>query len=210
MATTRRRRTASSRSRSKTSPPRKRRKIKTTGTARKPQKKRNKRKPVKKSDIKNRLQKIAIIFFFIADAVLIYFFIRHCSVPAVTEDPQPVKEPVRQPVQQSIQIEVLNGCGVSGIAALFTEFLRDSGFDVVRTDNYMENGRIRYNVLETTVVDRRGNIENARRIAAALRLDEDKVLSEPNELYLLDATVILGEDFKRMQIWKTLERDYGE
>ncbi len=30
-----------------------------------------------------------------------------------------------------VQIEVLNGCGVAGVADRFTEFLRTEGFDVV-------------------------------------------------------------------------------
>jgi hypothetical protein len=36
-----------------------------------------------------------------------------------------------------IQVEVLNGCGVTGVADRFTDFLRSEKFDVVKTDNYV-------------------------------------------------------------------------
>ncbi|MBN2416778.1 LytR C-terminal domain-containing protein [bacterium] len=211
MASNRRRRSAGAgRSRPSAPPPRKQRKVSASGGSKRPPRKKPSRRPAKKINLKGRLQKIAIGFFFIADAVLIYFFIRHCTVPQTVQEPVAVQEPVREPVPQTIQIEVLNGCGVSGIAATFTDYLRDSGFDVVKTDNYMENGRLRFNVLQTMVIDRRGRMERARQIAAALRLDESRILSEPSDAYLIDATVVLGEDFKTMEIWNILERTYGE
>lgn len=210
MASDRRRRSSSSsRGTASAPPPRKQRKIK-------PAVRKNKKvpaakirkKPGQKQDIKSRLQKLAIVVFFAADIVLIYFFIRHCSTAPAPPPDDVQKAAVEEVSPRILQIEVLNGCGVSGIAARFTDYLRDEGFDVVKTDNYKENEREKFNMPHTVVIDRRGKVENAVRVAKALGLPERSVLSEPNEAYLIDATVILGEDFKQLNIWTMLERTY--
>jgi hypothetical protein len=94
----------------------------------------------------------------------------------------------------------LNGCGVSGVANKFTDHLRANGFDVVKTDNYES-----FNVLRTVVIDRRGNMENATRVAESMGLSEERVLQEVHEAYLIDATVILGKDFRQLAVWRLME-----
>jgi len=121
--------------------------------------------------------------------------IRHCSQPPVEE--KLVVEPPRP-----LQIEILNGCGVSGIAAQFTDYFRARGFDVIRTENYET-----FNVLETVVIDRRDNRENSLRIAEALGLDESRILIEVNETIFFDATIILGKDFRQLESWRYIGRE---
>ena len=41
-----------------------------------------------------------------------------------------------QLISDIIQVEVLNGCGVSGIANAYTSVLRKNGFDVVEPGNF--------------------------------------------------------------------------
>lgn len=158
------------------------------------QRRRRPRKP--KIDWSDNLIKFLIGLVLVVDLVLIYFVARQCSKPAVV-----VEEPTT-PVEETriLQIEVLNGCGVSGIANEYTDYLRGKGFDVVKTDNYES-----FNVLRTVVIDRRGNIKNGVRIAEALGLGEDRVLQEVNEAYLIDATVILGKDYRQLEAWQLME-----
>jgi len=217
MAANRRRRRTSSKNKSGTVALRKQRTLKkvTEKPVKKksPQKKNvakrtKKRKSAKPVDWKVGVQKWAIIFFFIADILLIYFFIKHCSVAPVEDVPLVEDIPVQQTVRKTLQIEVLNGCAVGGLAAKFTDYLRDKGFDVVKTDNYMENGKKNFRMEHTVVIDRRGEMENARRVADILKLPAARVLSEPNKTYLIDATVVLGLDYSNMAIWKVLEQKY--
>ena len=165
----------------------------------KPPKVRKARKPI---DWKGRLMKGAIALFVAVDLALIFFFIRQCAKPP--QDPLRPVEP--ETVLRPLQIEVLNGCGVSGIANTYTEFLRAQGFDVVKTDNYIEGGAVRFNITTTVVVDRRGQEKHARQIARALGLGADRVLSEPSDAYLIDATVILGADFASVPAWPSMEK----
>ena len=104
-----------------------------------------------------------------------------------------------------IQIEVLNGCGAPKIADKFTAFLRRRGFDVVKTANY-EN----FNVPKTLVIDRKGNSKNAIRLAETLGLKKTEVIQEIHDMFMVDATIVLGKDFRMLPSWKTLEKNNGK
>ena len=65
--------------------------------------------------------------------------------------------------KKNMQIEVLNGCGVDGVADMFTDSLRKKNIDVVNTGNYRS-----YNVDNSIVIDRRGNIINAEYLAEVI------------------------------------------
>lgn len=94
---------------------------------------------------------------------------------------------------RDIKVEVLNGIGVDGIAAEVTDFLREKGFDVVKTD---DAGRTDY--IYSMVKDRTGNLYSARNLAEILNIDTLSVLQEINKSLILDATVILGKDYKHL------------
>ena len=92
-----------------------------------------------------------------------------------------------------IQVEVRNGCGVSGLAESMTQFLRHEGFDVVEVGNYTS-----FNQAKTLVVDRVGNLEAAQKVAAALGLSDDRVVQEIRQDYFLDASVVIGQDYETL------------
>lgn len=92
-----------------------------------------------------------------------------------------------------IQVEVLNGCGVSGLADRFTDFLRDKGFDVVNKGNY-----IQFDIEKTIVIDRLGNLSNAKEVAKSLGVNQNSVMTQINEDYFLDVSVILGADYYKL------------
>jgi len=93
-----------------------------------------------------------------------------------------------------MQIEVLNGCGVAGIGDVITTFLRKSGFDVIQTGNY-----ISFDVMNTIVIDRKGNIQNALAVADSLGIGETAVIQQVNKDYFLDVSVIIGKDYKKLK-----------
>lgn len=92
-----------------------------------------------------------------------------------------------------IQLEVLNGCGESGIANNFTSLLRNSGFDVVEVGNFE-----RFDVEQSFVISRGSSLANARRVADALGVDENNIIREESSDFYLDVTVVLGEDYKQL------------
>lgn len=94
-----------------------------------------------------------------------------------------------------IQLEVLNGCGVPGLANRFTSTLRKNGFDVVETGNF-EN----FNMTNTVVIARTISTENAQRVADAIGVDPENVFVEASEDFYLDATVVIGSDYESLTL----------
>ncbi len=89
-----------------------------------------------------------------------------------------------------ISVEVLNGAGESGAAAQITEALRDAGFDVKTFGNASS-----FEYDSTLVIDRSNRAGAAQSVAEALGVME--VRSEPRPELYLDATIILGRDWRR-------------
>jgi hypothetical protein len=94
-----------------------------------------------------------------------------------------------------IQLQVLNGHGTPGLATTFSNKLRQSGFDVVETGNFET-----FDVQKTYIIDRIGNIENARRVARALGVANDQILREISIGYYLDVTVVIGADYSELNL----------
>ncbi len=120
----------------------------------------------------------------LAVLVLLYALIRSNLVPS------PDASTEVEPGRDIIQVEIRNGCGVSGLAEGMRQFLRQEGFDVVEVGNHSS-----FNQAQTIVVDRVGNLEAARRVAASLGLSEERVKQELRQDYFLDASVIIGQDY---------------
>jgi hypothetical protein len=100
-----------------------------------------------------------------------------------------------QLISKVIQVEVLNGCGVPGIASRYTRILRKNGFDVVESGNF-DN----FDVTHTFIVDHSGHIENARRVARALGVNPKRVIEERSKDYYLDATIVVGSDYNSLKL----------
>jgi hypothetical protein len=95
-----------------------------------------------------------------------------------------------------VQIDVLNGCGVSGTGQKMTSFLRAAGYDVVDMGNYKT-----FDVKQSLVIDRSGNAEIAKKIASDLGIDPAHVVQQISPEYFVTASVVLGKDFKNLRAW---------
>jgi hypothetical protein len=86
-----------------------------------------------------------------------------------------------------VKVEVLNGSGVTGLAAKVGDMLKDKGCDVIKVGNAEGT-----EYSSTYIYDRKGNGEKAKRIAEILDVNEYKV--ELDDKTNADVTVILGKD----------------
>jgi hypothetical protein len=93
-----------------------------------------------------------------------------------------------------IQVDVLNGCGVSGIAIKFTEYLRARGFDVLEMGNYKS-----FEVEVSIVIDRVGNQMNAKKVAYALGISEKNIVQQISNDSYLDCSIVIGKDYKTLK-----------
>jgi len=92
-----------------------------------------------------------------------------------------------------IKIEVLNGCGVSGIADKLTDYLRENKIDVVNLGNYRS-----FEIENSIIIGRNKKIKNAELVASLVGLDRNSVIQQINPDYLLDVTFILGKDYRNL------------
>ena len=123
-------------------------------------------------------------------AILIYAFGQRVSEPR--PDPYRLENP-NGLLGDIIQVEVRNGTTISGLAASLTEHLRSHGFDVVETSNYTDQS-----VEKTVILDRVGNLDAAQQVALALGLGDDQISEELKPEYYIDATIVVGADYKRI------------
>lgn len=139
-------------------------------------------------------QKNTNLFFIIASVILaviavflLYSVLEKTGIISFTNN----KDIKPQNVQQLIQVEVLNGCGVTGVGDGLTDVLRAKGIDVVKTGNYRS-----FDIENTFIIDRLGKIETANRVADSLSLDKRFIITEKNKSYFLDLTIVIGKDYK--------------
>ncbi len=112
--------------------------------------------------------------------------------PETEEKPRLAIEVYEQNPIKDIKVEVLNGCGIKGIAAKASDFLRQRQVDVVRSDN-----ADKYDYLQTTIIGRNENFESLKIVAKSLGLsveNKTNIKHEPDESLGVDVTVILGKD----------------
>ena len=146
------------------------------------------RKNSKPFSVKDTALNVVIVVLFVLVIYLCYSFI----VRTFINPPVDYKSN-----EKIIQIDVLNGCGTSGIAVKFTDFLRARGFDVLEMGNYKS-----FDVQETLVVDRTGNIENAYKVAQALGVDKKNVIKQISPDSYLDCSVVIGKDYTSLKPMK--------
>ena len=122
----------------------------------------------------------------------------HQGVPIAVTFPETPARPIlakdvfiQNPIL-NIKVEVLNGCGIKGIAARTADFLRANHVDVVRSDNANNHA-----YPNTIIIGRNENMESLKVVAKSFGFaldDKTHILIDPDESLGVDVTVILGKD----------------
>jgi len=105
------------------------------------------------------------------------------------EKPREKEKPVYRKVPGEVQ--VLNACGIPGAADRMRDFLTERGFDVVEMGNYSH-----WNVPQTIIALRNTHWTGAEQLAGVL--NTDKVVPLKNPVLMVDATVLVGQDFEEI------------
>jgi hypothetical protein len=91
-----------------------------------------------------------------------------------------------------LKIEVLNGCGVNGLARKYADLLKQQGFDPVKIETYEQSDLPR-----TYIIDRVSEkMAIGLKMAEALGLSKEYVSYQADDKRLVGATLILGHDYK--------------
>ncbi|MBE0571671.1 MAG: LytR C-terminal domain-containing protein [Ignavibacteriaceae bacterium] len=134
---------------------------------------------------KNLVLNSSILILIVINAILAYSVVKTISSND-TDDYLLVDS-----TKARIQVEVLNGCGVSGVAEKLTDYLRTNNIDVVNLGNYRS-----FEIENSIIISRNEKIRNADIVAAIVGLDNQSIIQQINPDYLLDVTFILGKDYR--------------
>ena len=115
------------------------------------------------------------------------------TFPNIDEPKRLAKELYQENPIKDIKVEVLNGCGIKGIAAKTSEFLRSKHrIDVIRSDN-----ADKYDYLKTIIIGRNEDLNKILSVTKAFEMEinnKSYIRHEPDETLGVDVTIILGKD----------------
>ena len=98
---------------------------------------------------------------------------------------------------KNIKVEILNGCGIKGIAAKTSEYLRSKHrIDVIRSDN-----ADKYDYSKTIIIGRNEDLDKILSVSKAFDIsinDTNHIQHIPDETLGVDVTVILGKDINSL------------
>lgn len=149
----------------------------------------------KKKNLTNITLNFSIIILFLICGYLV-FSITSKTMSSKNKGPVSITDTTNKITNQpnlTMQLDVRNGTGEDGIAKLFTDYLREKGFDVVEIGNYNTEDQEK-----SLILDRKGNLQNCKKIAASLGVSDKNVIQQINKELLIDATVVIGKDYKEL------------
>ena len=115
------------------------------------------------------------------------------TFPSLPDTPKLAIEIYEENPILDIEVEILNGCGVPGLAEKVSNYLRSQQMDVVRSDNADH-----YNYDQTILILRNENLEGLKKVSQSFGIneqDELRIKHIPDEKLSVDITVIIGSDF---------------
>lgn len=133
------------------------------------------------------------ISFFVFIVALVYLGVALSSRSAV-----PVLKK-NEGLLEKIQVEVLNGCAEEGIASVTVDSLRKQGFDVIQSGNYYFS-----DLDKTILIARRGLTPKVKAVASVLGIPEEEIVVYNNKQYYLDASLILGRNYRKLTFLKEI------
>ena len=100
---------------------------------------------------------------------------------------------------KTVMIEVLNGCGVPGLANKYSNYLRQQGIDVVYVGNAEDMDHD-----STRVIKRVPDKEKYEQLMNVLQFSEKRVKKSKTNAPYTDFSLILGKDYANLSLNKKI------
>ena len=101
-----------------------------------------------------------------------------------------------------IEIEIQNGCGVAGLANIYTDFLRAEGYDVLDSKNAQH-----FSYSQSLILHHNDDYERALSLANTMGVSESQISVLEDENKLHDLTLIIGQDYRSLRSYEDAQ-DY--
>ncbi len=165
--------------------------------------KRNTRRKPKKNNLKRLSANLTLgilavlVFGFLVSGINRIFFNSGIDADYPNLSTLLTKTSYEKKTGHKIQVEIWNGCGISNLAMMYTDFMRSEGLDVLDSKNADH-----FNYLETTILHHRGDINRALVLADILQIDHSNIVDEKNEHLFYDLTLIIGQDYMELPSYR--------
>ncbi len=103
-----------------------------------------------------------------------------------------------------IQVEIQNGCGLKGIAKLYTNFLRGKGYDII---SFKNAPHFSYKKTQL-VVHQKDTLNFANEIIDILKINSELVDYSYNNNLIHHMTIIIGNDYKQLDSFSEVKKHY--
>ena len=173
-----------------------RRNMATPSKSKRDAKKKSQKSKSKKTDFnfKRALFSTALWGLGIINIILIFSFVSKHFLNS-TQHSISVEESVEISSEEVVQIEVLNACGVNGLARKYADILKVHGYDPVNVTNFDSNS----NLPRTYIIDRRSNaMSYGSQIAHILGLPNEYVSYQASPDRMVAVSLILGQDYEHI------------
>ncbi len=175
--------------------------MKKKSTRKKPVHTTRKKRPTKRSTsplttLKDKLSSLLVWSLVVVNVILISSLIHRLVTPF---NPNPMAGADREVRRDAIDVEVLNGCGVQGLANEFSDFLRQHNHDVVNIGN-ADTFDYQYSILIN-----RGNRQEReiKDLCDELGISHNQILPIESEEVQADVTFIIGSDYQSLKSYES-------
>ena len=103
-----------------------------------------------------------------------------------------------------IQIEIQNGCGLRGVAKLYTNFLRDKGYDVI---GFRNAPNFNYDNTEL-IIHKKDSSNFVNEIVNILNIEPNFIRYNYNDNLFYEMTVIIGNDYNVLKSFNEVSMYY--
>jgi len=141
--------------------------------------------------------------------ILVFFFISNREEESIVLSSSKFESMIpktksEEIIGYKIQVSIENGCGKSGIAKLYTNFLRKNGYDIIdykNADNFdYKNTKL--------IFHKRDYSAYSNEIIELLKINPNHVSYNYNENTYYQITLIIGEDYNKIDSYKLVSMYY--
>ncbi|MBZ0265782.1 LytR C-terminal domain-containing protein [bacterium] len=114
----------------------------------------------------------------------------------VEETPVAATLPEERTFDRPLRVQILNGCGVPGIASKFSDVLKRHGLDVREVGNAKNQNYSKSEILDRTQID-----QKAESFAQMMGISVAEVKDSTNpDLVDIDVTLVIGKDYNSLKL----------
>tara|TARA_B100000965_G_scaffold294050_1_gene252008 strand:+ start:614 stop:1096 length:483 start_codon:yes stop_codon:yes gene_type:complete len=153
-----------------------------------------------------------VIFFIISTLIMVIIFLSDYPINMPVNNSDDIvslsmlikKTNSEKKFGHKIQVEIQNGCGLKGIAKLYTNFLRDKGYDVI---SFKNAPHFLYKKTQL-VVHQKDTLNFTNEMIDILKINSELVDYSYNNNLLHQMTIIIGDDYKQLDSFNEVKKYY--